>query len=43
MNYRKHVWDNREEAVDAYQGFLDKIKREIPIVDSNIPLVEAVN
>jgi integrase len=42
-NYRKHVWDSREEAVDAYQEFLDKLKREIPIVDSNIPLVEAVN
>ncbi len=42
-NYRKHDWDTREEAVEAYQEFLDKLKREIPIIDSNIGLVDAVN
>ena len=42
-NYRKHVWENREEAVEAYQEFLDKLKREVPIIDSNIGFVDAVN
>ena len=42
-NYRKHAWSTREEGVEAYQEFLDRLKREIPIVDSNIPLVEAIN
>src|SRR4030042_1639650 len=42
-NYRKHVWETREEAVEAYQELLDKLKRELPIIDSNISLVEAVN
>jgi integrase len=42
-NYRKHVWETREEALEAYQGFWDKLKRELPITDSNISLVEAVN
>ena len=42
-NYRKHAWDTREEAVEAYQEFLDKLKRELPIIDSNISLVDAVN
>ena len=34
---------HREEAVEAYQEFLDKLKRELPIIDSNIGFVEAVN
>jgi len=42
-NYRKHAWDTRERAVEAYQEFLDKLKRELPIIDSNISFVEAVN
>jgi integrase len=42
-NYRKHGWDSREEAVEAYQEFLDKLKRELPIIDSNISFVDAVN
>jgi len=42
-NYRKHVWETREEAVEAYQELLDKLRRELPIIDSNISFVEAVN
>lgn len=42
-NYRKHAWETREEAVDAYQEFLDRLKRDLPIIDSNISFVEAVN
>ncbi len=42
-NYRKHAWDTRDEAVEAYKEFLDKLKRELPVIDSNITLVEAVN
>ena len=42
-NYRKHAWDTREEAVEAYQEFLDKVRRELPIIDSNISFVDAVN
>jgi len=42
-NYRKHVWETRDEAVEGYQEFLDRLKREVPIIDSNISLVEAVN
>jgi integrase len=42
-NYRKHEWDSREEAVDAFEELLDRLKRELPIIDSNISLVEAVN
>jgi integrase len=42
-NYRRHVWDTRDEAVQAYQEFLDRLGRELPIIDSNISLVEAVN
>jgi len=42
-NYRRHVWESRDEAVEAYQEFLDRLRREVPIIDSNISLVEAVN
>ena len=42
-NYRKHAWGTREEAVEAYQEFLDRLKRELPIIDSNISFVDAVN
>jgi integrase/recombinase XerD len=42
-NYRKHDWDTREGAVEAYQEILDKLKRELPIIDSNISFVDAVN
>jgi len=42
-NYRKHDWETREEAVEAYQELLDKLKRKFPIIDSNISSVEAVN
>ena len=42
-NYRKHDWDRREEAVNAFNGLLDKLRRKIPVTDSNIYLVEAVN
>ncbi len=42
-NYRKHVWETRDESVEAYQEFLDRLKREVPIIDSSITLVEAVN
>ncbi len=42
-NYRKHAWETRDEAVEAYQEFLDRLKREVPIIDSNITLVEVVN
>jgi len=42
-NYRKHVWDSREAAVEGYQELLDKLKRELPIIDSNISLVDGVN
>ena len=42
-NYRKHAWDTRDEAVEAYQQFLDKLKRDLSTVDSNISFVEAVN
>ncbi len=42
-NYRKHEWDTREEAVNAFNELLDKLRREIPVTDSNIYLVEAVN
>jgi len=42
-NYRRHIWDTRDEAIGAYQEFLDRLKREIPIIDSNITLVESVN
>jgi len=42
-NYRKHAWETREEAVEAYQEFLDRLRRELPIFDSNISFVEAVN
>ena len=42
-NYRKHVWDNRDEAIEAFKEFLDRLKRELFVIDSNISLVEAVN
>jgi integrase len=42
-NYRKHAWGTREEAIEAYQEFLDRLKRELPIIDSNISFVDAVN
>src|SRR4030043_17175 len=42
-NYRKHAWETREGAVEAYQEFLNKLKRELPVIDSNISFVEAVN
>ena len=42
-NYRGHAWETREEAVEAYQEFLDRLKRELPIIDSNISFVDAVN
>ena len=42
-NYRKHAWETREEAVDAYQEFLDKLRRGLPIIDSNISFADAVN
>jgi len=42
-NYRGHAWETREEAVEAYQEFLDRLKREVPIIDSNISFVDAVN
>jgi integrase len=42
-NYRRHEWDTRDEAVEAFQELLDKLKRGIPIIDSRIFLVEAVN
>jgi len=42
-NYRKHVWDSRDEAAEAYKELLDKLARELPVTDSNISFVEAVN
>jgi integrase/recombinase XerD len=42
-NYRKHVWDTREEAFEAFNELWDKLRREVPIIDSNISFVEAVN
>jgi integrase/recombinase XerD len=42
-NYRRHAWETREEAVEAYQEFLDRLKKDLPIIDSNISFVEAVN
>ena len=42
-NYRKHEWDTREDAVEALNELVDKLKREVPIIDSNIAIVEAVN
>jgi hypothetical protein len=42
-NYRGHAWETREEAVEAYQEFLERLKRELPIIDSNISFVDAVN
>jgi len=42
-NYRKHVWGTREEAVEAYQEFLEKLQKDLPVIDSSIPFVEAVN
>ena len=42
-NYRKHVWDSRDEAVEAYKELLDKLAKELPVTDSNISFVEAVN
>jgi integrase len=42
-NYRKHEWDSREEAVEAFKELLDRLEKECPVIDSNISLVEAVN
>jgi len=42
-NYRKHAWDTREEALEAFNELCDKLRREVPIIDSNISFVEAVN
>ena len=36
------MWDNKEEALEAYKEFLDKVQRGLPMIDSNITLVEAV-
>jgi len=41
-NFRKHLWNSREEALEAYKEFLDRLQKDLPIVDSNITLVEAV-
>jgi integrase len=42
-NYRRHVWDTREEALEAFNELCDKLRREVPIIDSNITFVEAIN
>ena len=42
-NYREHRWDTREEAVEAFKELLDKLAKQLPITDSNITLVEAIN
>jgi integrase len=42
-NYRKHEWETREEALGAFNELDSKLRRELPIIDSNIPFVDAVN